>query len=223
MLQWTTRPWHNRYNSHIFGYRAALPCEHRWFSGRMLACHAGGPGSIPGRCTIPFSFQDIIGSRSLQCDSGNSYIPHACGHCGYGLGLRSPTPPPPPRVISFGQKSFQIIGFCLNLRDWCPLPSGKSWIRHWWLLNLQWRIQDFPGGGGGANLLFGIIFPKKTCMKMRKKLDWWRREGSAPPRSATDLCWILGLIHNMNIASKFLLSPHEWRNFPCSETFAENF
>ena len=25
--------------------------EHRWFSGRMLACHAGGPGSIPGRCT----------------------------------------------------------------------------------------------------------------------------------------------------------------------------
>ncbi|GIY48910.1 hypothetical protein CEXT_44771 [Caerostris extrusa] len=23
--------------------------EHRWFSGRMLACHAGGPGSIPGR------------------------------------------------------------------------------------------------------------------------------------------------------------------------------
>ena len=21
----------------------------RWFSGRMLACHAGGPGSIPGR------------------------------------------------------------------------------------------------------------------------------------------------------------------------------
>ena len=29
-------------------------CEHRWFSGRMLACHAGGPGSIPGRCK-PFS------------------------------------------------------------------------------------------------------------------------------------------------------------------------
>ena len=26
----------------------------RWFSGRMLACHAGGPGSIPGRCNILF-------------------------------------------------------------------------------------------------------------------------------------------------------------------------
>ena len=30
--------------------------KHRWFSGRMLACHAGGPGSIPGRCKI-FFFQ----------------------------------------------------------------------------------------------------------------------------------------------------------------------
>ena len=27
---------------------------HRWFSGRMLACHAGGPGSIPGRCKYFF-------------------------------------------------------------------------------------------------------------------------------------------------------------------------
>ncbi len=34
----------------------ALPSheKHRWFSGRMLACHAGGPGSIPGRCRIVF-------------------------------------------------------------------------------------------------------------------------------------------------------------------------
>ena len=30
-------------------------CWHRWFSGRMLACHAGGPGSIPGRCIFFFS------------------------------------------------------------------------------------------------------------------------------------------------------------------------
>ena len=26
--------------------------EHRWSSGRILACHAGDPGSIPGRCTF---------------------------------------------------------------------------------------------------------------------------------------------------------------------------
>ena len=25
---------------------------HWWFSGRMLACHAGGPGSIPGQCNF---------------------------------------------------------------------------------------------------------------------------------------------------------------------------
>ena len=30
----------------------ALKVWHRWFSGRMLACHAGGPGSIPGRCNV---------------------------------------------------------------------------------------------------------------------------------------------------------------------------
>ena len=29
---------------------------HWWFSGRILACHAGGPGSIPGQCKIFFFF-----------------------------------------------------------------------------------------------------------------------------------------------------------------------
>ena len=27
---------------------------HWWFSGRILACHAGGPGSIPGQCILEF-------------------------------------------------------------------------------------------------------------------------------------------------------------------------
>ena len=26
--------------------------KHRWSSGRILACHAGDPGSIPGRCKL---------------------------------------------------------------------------------------------------------------------------------------------------------------------------
>ena len=34
--------------------------EHRWFSGRMLACHAGGPGSIPGRCNLLFLIRMIF-------------------------------------------------------------------------------------------------------------------------------------------------------------------
>ena len=31
---------------------------HRWCSGRMLACHAGGPGSIPGRCIFTLLLND---------------------------------------------------------------------------------------------------------------------------------------------------------------------
>ena len=29
--------------------------EHWWSNGRILACHAGGPGSIPGQCRIAWS------------------------------------------------------------------------------------------------------------------------------------------------------------------------
>ncbi len=29
-----------------------LTVKHWWFSGRILACHAGGPGSIPGQCSF---------------------------------------------------------------------------------------------------------------------------------------------------------------------------
>ncbi|KAL1117268.1 hypothetical protein AAG570_004594 [Ranatra chinensis] len=35
---------------------------HRWFSGRMLACHAGGPGSIPGRCIFFYSDCEKVAS-----------------------------------------------------------------------------------------------------------------------------------------------------------------
>ena len=30
--------------------------RHRWSSGRILACHAGDPGSIPGRCKVFWIF-----------------------------------------------------------------------------------------------------------------------------------------------------------------------
>ena len=33
--------------------------KQRWFSGRILACHAGGPGSIPGRCNLLWLFATL--------------------------------------------------------------------------------------------------------------------------------------------------------------------
>ena len=39
---------------HLLSSKSLYSRKHRWFSGRMLACHAGGPGSIPGRCKFSF-------------------------------------------------------------------------------------------------------------------------------------------------------------------------
>ena len=45
---------------YVFLALSHYTCEHRWFSGRMLACHAGGPGSIPGRCNLLFLIRMIF-------------------------------------------------------------------------------------------------------------------------------------------------------------------
>ena len=45
--------------------------KHRWFSGRMLACHAGGPGSIPGRCNF-VKMNDIF----MNCECPNNLYEH---------------------------------------------------------------------------------------------------------------------------------------------------
>jgi hypothetical protein len=37
--------------------------KHRWFSGRMLACHAGGPGSIRYYFCFHSSFNKVVLSR----------------------------------------------------------------------------------------------------------------------------------------------------------------
>ena len=50
--------YHKMKKSHdVVLYCSNITCsrrEHRWSSGRILACHAGGPGSIPGRCKLIF-------------------------------------------------------------------------------------------------------------------------------------------------------------------------
>ena len=38
--------------------------KHWWFSGRILACHAGGPGSIPGQCTFFYRYK--MATRQLS-------------------------------------------------------------------------------------------------------------------------------------------------------------
>ena len=37
-----------------------LVAKHWWFSGRILASHAGDPGSIPGQCIVPKYFSHFL-------------------------------------------------------------------------------------------------------------------------------------------------------------------
>ena len=58
--------------------------------------------------------------------------------------------------------------------------------------SIQWRIQDFPTGGGGgtpeevANRLFGIIFAE-NCMKMKKKLNWMKTKWTEREREGCEI------------------------------------
>ena len=40
--------------------------KQRWFSGRILACHAGGPGSIPGRCKLFDFYSSCLNFAALK-------------------------------------------------------------------------------------------------------------------------------------------------------------
>ena len=53
--------------------------QHRWFSGRMLACHAGGPGSIPGRCKtlLPLLQEKNIAKNFGGAGYRSRYLSHA--------------------------------------------------------------------------------------------------------------------------------------------------
>ena len=67
-------------------------CQHRWFSGRMLACHAGGPGSIPGRCIYYFYswFKCILAAPSKPSKRGNDSPPPPPGEKERKMNLEAP-------------------------------------------------------------------------------------------------------------------------------------
>ena len=47
---------------------------HGWFSGRILTCHAGGPGLFPGPCSYSVPFIGLPGSsdsKEFPCSAGD--------------------------------------------------------------------------------------------------------------------------------------------------------
>ena len=70
--------WHFQ-NFDVSCVSMSLQVSHRWFSGRMLACHAGRPGSIPGRCKL---FLEVWQTQSWGKSFGGAgyrsrYLSHA--------------------------------------------------------------------------------------------------------------------------------------------------
>ena len=81
--------------------------EHRWFSGRMLACHAGGPGSIPGRCK--HFFCHVYAKTSKRTQRG--FKKQKCAGDG---GYRSP-------YLSHAKRALYHLSY-VPLNDW------TSWL-----------------------------------------------------------------------------------------------
>ena len=56
----------------IIEYVLTIIVKHRWFSGRIVACHAIDPGSITGQCNLLFAhekcanYYQIIAEKNTQ-------------------------------------------------------------------------------------------------------------------------------------------------------------
>ena len=134
-------------SGHLYESLIDLSHRHCWFSGRMLACHAGGPGSIPGRCKfLWFFFGKHVGGSSNDIFKWY-FIPTfpylwgsiqvtGCLKCKHNRGPTCVMFPPqchlPDRLCNYcpAQKQDQLIGcscctihniFCLNNFICCPL------------------------------------------------------------------------------------------------------
>ena len=99
--------------------------EHWWFSGRILACHAGGPGSIPGQCRAAF-FWPLLGKlpqRSCRRSQLLSHTRPAAAKAALKLGA----PPCPGRVTSSWILHTRATSWLQGQDPRALQLSGDSW------------------------------------------------------------------------------------------------
>ena len=102
----------------VWFLQTSLPItrKHRWFSGRMLACHAGGPGSIPGRCNLLVYFslarnvEMVLGERMSKVLAGwKNMCKHRSQLQKYGgAGYRS-------RYLSHAKRALYHLSYAPNV------------------------------------------------------------------------------------------------------------
>ena len=110
---------------------------HRWFSGRMLACHAGGPGSIPGRCK---SFWTRIAGFKVQSANHYTIEPWLVSQI-FKVGKDH-------KCLSHSMYSVNFV-FCVQISYFADIISGLSWGKYdiW-----TKKIILFPAGFEPATL-----------------------------------------------------------------------
>ena len=133
--------------------------KQRWFSGRILACHAGGPGSIPGRCKLLLFFKSILNRfwvtvnfiqqkiDTFECEkwflsefTPNHKYQHVC-HCTFFYLL----------VISAGSEVLRLDRICFTfwlkrlyeVLESCRRYAAVKSLIHAWIWAFQW-CHRFP-------------------------------------------------------------------------------
>ena len=114
--------------------------KHRWSSGRILACHAGDPGSIPGRCTV-FFFPSFFSFPFFSSRAGE-------GGGGGGLGL-------------FVSLEIAVYSIIISAKTPLSLLDLITYILHNCLVVL-W------GGGDGRGVGVGVVSQSKIKIKSTK-------------------------------------------------------
>ena len=136
---------------------------HGWSSGRILACHAGGPGSIPGPCnpSVPFWSRTAAPEPSEVCPlkgaqgsapaTAGCHLPPAASPTQLPTTPPAPThgpaaKPPWPRPPVRPDTSLVVAGFLTRTQT---VPRGLRW-------------KEYPASGSRRPHLFS--FPN-VCLQ----------------------------------------------------------